>query len=48
MYGRTFMGVERATFLIGADGRIKRLWRKVRVPGHAADVLEAVRGLARD
>ena len=48
MYGRTFMGVERATFLIGADGRIKRIWRKVRVPGHAAEVLEAVRGLARD
>ena len=45
MYGRRYMGVERATFLIGADGRIVRAWRKVRVKGHAEAVLEAVRQL---
>lgn len=45
MYGRRYMGVERATFLIGADGRILRIWRKVRVKGHAEAVLEAVRQL---
>lgn len=45
MYGRRYMGVERATFLIGADGRITRIWRKVRVKGHAGAVLEAVRDL---
>ena len=41
MYGRKYMGMERATFLIGPDGRIVRSWRKVKVPGHAADVLRA-------
>lgn len=45
MYGRAFMGVERATFLIGRDGRIARVWRKVRVEGHAAEVLAAVKVL---
>ncbi|SFT80426.1 peroxiredoxin [Mesorhizobium sp. YR577] len=45
MYGRKYMGVERSTFLIGADGRIARIWRKVKVPGHAAEVLEAARAL---
>lgn len=45
MYGRRYMGVERATFLIGADGRIARIWRKVKVKGHAEAVLEAVRSL---
>ena len=45
MYGRTFMGVERATFLIGPDGQIARIWRKVRVDGHAEEVLEAARTL---
>ena len=44
MYGRKYMGMERATFLIGADGKIIREWRKVKVPGHAAEVLAAVRG----
>ncbi len=43
MYGKTFMGIERATFLIGADGRVARVWRKVKVPGHAQEVLEAAR-----
>ncbi|MDR7031864.1 peroxiredoxin [Mesorhizobium sp. BE184] len=46
MYGRKYMGVERATFLIGADGRIVQIWRKVRVKGHAEAVLEAVRALS--
>ncbi|TPL41455.1 peroxiredoxin [Mesorhizobium sp. B2-4-4] len=45
MYGRKYMGVERATFLIGRDGRIARIWRKVRVKGHAEKVLEAVRAI---
>ena len=46
MYGRKYMGMERATFLIGADGRVLKEWRKVKVPGHAADVLQSVRNLA--
>jgi peroxiredoxin Q/BCP len=41
MYGRKYMGMERATYLIGADGRVLRAWRKVKVPGHAQEVLEA-------
>ncbi len=45
MYGRKYMGVERSTFLIGADGRIARVWRKVKVPGHAQEVLEAAKTL---
>lgn len=45
MYGRKYMGVERSTFLIDRKGRINRAWRKVSVPGHAADVLEAARAL---
>jgi peroxiredoxin Q/BCP len=44
MYGRKYMGMERATFLIGADGTVLRSWRKVKVPGHAREVLDAVRG----
>ena len=43
MYGRKYMGMERATFLIGADGIVKREWRKVKVPGHAAEVLAAAK-----
>ena len=43
MYGRKYMGMERATFLIGADGTVLREWRKVKVPGHAAEVLAAVK-----
>ena len=42
MYGRKYMGMERATFLIDADGRVLRAWRKVKVPGHAEEVLKAV------
>ena len=45
MYGRKYMGMERATFLIGRDGRVARAWRKVKVPGHASEVLEAARAL---
>ncbi|MFN3624105.1 MAG: thioredoxin-dependent thiol peroxidase [Hyphomicrobium sp.] len=45
MYGRNYMGVERATFLIDKSGKIARSWRKVRVPGHAEDVLDAVRAM---
>ncbi|HWN07292.1 MAG TPA: peroxiredoxin [Steroidobacteraceae bacterium] len=45
MYGRKMMGVERSTFLIDAKGAIRREWRKVRVKGHAADVLAAARGI---
>ncbi|WP_420144216.1 thioredoxin-dependent thiol peroxidase [Sphingobium sp.] len=45
LYGRQYMGIERATFLIGADGTILRVWPKVKVKGHAQDVLEAVQAL---
>ncbi len=45
MYGRKYMGVERATFLIGLDRRIAQEWRKVRVPGHVEDVLAAAKAL---
>jgi peroxiredoxin Q/BCP len=44
MYGKTSMGIERATFLIGPDGTVTQVWRKVKVPGHAEDVLAAVKG----
>jgi len=42
MYGRKYMGMERATYLIAADGRVLKAWRKVKVPGHAEEVLKAV------
>jgi peroxiredoxin Q/BCP len=45
MYGRKYMGIDRATFLIDKDGRIARVWRKVKVPGHAQEVLAAVEAL---
>ena len=45
MYGRKYMGVERSTFLIDADGQLRREWRKVKVDGHAAEVLEAAKSL---
>jgi peroxiredoxin Q/BCP len=44
MYGRKYMGMERATYLIGADGRILKEWRKVKVPKHAEEVLKAAKG----
>jgi len=46
MYGRKYMGMERATYLIGADGRVLRAWRKVKVPNHANEVLKAAREAA--
>ncbi|SNY93779.1 peroxiredoxin Q/BCP [Cohaesibacter sp. ES.047] len=45
MYGKTFMGVERSTFLIDKEGKIAKVWRKVKVKNHASDVLDAVRTL---
>jgi thioredoxin-dependent peroxiredoxin len=44
MYGKTSMGIERATFVVDAEGRISHIWRKVKAKGHAAEVLEALRG----
>ena len=46
MYGRKYMGMERATYLIGADGRVLKAWRKVKVPNHAEEVLKAARETA--
>jgi len=43
MYGKTYWGIERSTFLIGPDGKLKSVWRKVKVPGHVDAVLDAVR-----
>ena len=45
MYGRNYMGMERTTYLVDAEGRIARVWRKVKVKGHAAEVLEAASAL---
>ena len=45
MYGRKYMGIDRATFLVNRDGTVVRIWRKVKVPGHAQEVLEAAREL---
>jgi peroxiredoxin Q/BCP len=47
LYGRTFMGVERSTFLIDKDGKLRAEWRKVKVKGHAEEVLEAVKSLPK-
>jgi peroxiredoxin Q/BCP len=46
MYGKTYMGIERATFLVGGDGRIEQVWRKVKAKGHAEAVLAAVNAAA--
>lgn len=46
MYGRQYMGVERSTFLIDTEGKIARIWRKVKVPGHAEEVLQELQYLA--
>jgi peroxiredoxin Q/BCP len=48
MYGRTFYGIIRTTVLIGADGRILKIWRHVRVDGHAEEVLAAARAALSD
>lgn len=45
MYGKKYMGIDRSTFLIDAEGRIAQEWRKVKVPGHAAEVLAAAKAL---
>lgn len=45
MYGRNYMGIERSTFLISKDGKLARVWRKVKVAGHAAEVLKAAQSL---
>ena len=46
MYGKTYMGIDRSTVLIDAAGRVARIWRKVKVPGHAAEVREAAAALS--
>jgi peroxiredoxin Q/BCP len=45
LYGRKYMGIDRATFLIDKDGKIAKVWRKVKVPGHVAEVEEALKAL---
>ena len=45
MYGRKYMGIERATFLIDGKGTVRNVWRKVKVPGHVEEVLAAVKAL---
>lgn len=45
MYGKKYMGIERCTFLVGKDGKVAQVWRKVKVAGHAAEVLEAAKAL---
>ena len=45
MYGKKYMGIERATYLIDADGKVAQIWRKVKVPGHAEAVLKAAQAL---
>ena len=47
MYGRKYMGMERSTFLIGPDGKVLQVWRKVKVPGHVQEVLKAAREAGR-
>ncbi len=48
MYGKTYMGIDRCTFLVGPDGRIARIWRTVKVPGHVEEVLAAATALDAD
>jgi peroxiredoxin Q/BCP len=45
MYGKKYMGIERTTFVIGGDGTVRKVWARVKVPGHAEEVLGFVRGL---
>ncbi|MEL0252684.1 MAG: peroxiredoxin, partial [Novosphingobium sp.] len=45
LYGRTYMGMERTTYLVGPDGRIAQVWNKVKVKGHAKEVLAAAKAL---
>jgi thioredoxin-dependent peroxiredoxin len=46
MYGRSYMGIDRSTYFVGKDGKVKQVWRKVKVKGHAEEVLAAAKGLA--
>lgn len=46
MYGKKFMGIERATYLINAEGKIANIWRKVKVPGHVVEVLNAIKAIS--
>ena len=46
MYGKNYMGIDRSTILVGKDGKIAKIWRKVKVPGHAADVMKAASALS--
>jgi thioredoxin-dependent peroxiredoxin len=48
MYGKTYMGIDRCTFLVGPDGQIAKAWRKVKVPGHVEEVLAAATALGAD
>jgi peroxiredoxin Q/BCP len=45
MYGKTYMGIERATFLISPEGQLLQMWRKVKVPGHVEEVLAQLKSL---
>ena len=45
MYGRNYMGIERATFLIDTNGQVRNIWRKVKVTGHVSEVLQAVKAI---
>jgi peroxiredoxin Q/BCP len=45
MYGKSYMGIDRSTILVGKDGKIAQIWRKVKVPGHAAEVMKAAKAL---
>ena len=45
MYGKTYMGIQRASFIVDSDGKIAAIWSKVKVAGHAADVLERLKAL---
>jgi peroxiredoxin Q/BCP len=45
MYGKNYMGIDRSTILVGKDGKVAKIWRKVKVPGHAADVMKAAGAL---
>ena len=45
MYGKSYMGIDRSTVLVNAEGRVARIWRKVKVPGHAAEVMAAAKAL---
>ena len=45
MYGKSYMGIDRSTILVDKEGKVARIWRKVKVPGHAAEVMQAAKGL---